>query len=87
MKKLHVVCPVCGKFRRLPVPKEVFEIDEGSLLKLPIHKGKICDHAFLVVIDYNFSIRDYEVPNRADKLKKYFQAPKSQTNAFDYSFF
>jgi hypothetical protein len=61
MKRINVVCPICSKFKRMPVPKEVFDIDEGYLLKLPVESGTICPHEFLVVLDYNFSVRDYEI--------------------------
>ena len=87
MRKLHVVCPVCTKFKRLPMPREIFEIDEGALLKLPIRKGVVCDHEFLVVIDYNFSIRDYEVPNRQHNLDGYFNKATSKDEAFEFSYF
>ena len=88
MRRINVVCPICSKFKRLPVPREIFEIDEGYLLKLPIEKGTICDHEFLVVLDYNFSIRDYEIPQeRNDFLKKYFSRDKSSCPPVDFSFF
>ena len=69
MKRINVICPVCQKFKRLEVPRKIFNIDEGYLLKLPIDRGEVCTHEFLVLLDYHFSIRDYEIPNdqpRAD---------------------
>ena len=88
MKRLHIVCPVCSKFKRLPVSEDIFDFDEGSLLKLPINKGKMCAHEFLVILDYNFSVRDYEVPSeRNNFLKKYFQGTRTNRPAADFSFF
>ncbi|MHA1519059.1 MAG: hypothetical protein ACTSRK_02640 [Promethearchaeota archaeon] len=61
MRKIHIVCPKCNRSKRIPVPNEIFNIEEGSLLKLSIPKGLICDHQFVLLIDYNFSIRDYDL--------------------------
>ena len=86
MKRINVVCPICSKFKRMRLTKEVFEIDEGSLLKLPIRKGQICDHEFLIVLDYHFSIRDYEVPTeRNNFLRKYFKDQNSSSTDVDFS--
>ena len=63
MKKISIICPICKKFKRTTIPPEIFSIDEGSLLKLPIPIGKICDHSFVVILDYHFKIRDYEIIN------------------------
>jgi len=86
MRKLNVVCPICSKFRRIPVPQDIFEIDEGYLLKLPIHKGQVCDHFFVVVLDYHFSVRDYEIFNESDFAQNY-QHKKVIPSLIDFSFF
>jgi hypothetical protein len=83
---LNVVCPICSKFRRIPVPQDIFEIDEGYLLKLPIHKGQVCDHFFIVVLDYHFSVRDYEISNESDFAQNY-QQKKVIPSLNDFSFF
>ncbi len=69
MRKLHLVCPVCGKNRRIPLPESVFNHDEGYLLRVPIHRGVVCTHPFIAVLDYRFSVRDYEVPESVDDTK------------------
>ena len=87
-KRIHIVCPICSKFKRMPVSENIFNFDEGSLLKLPIKRGQMCDHEFLVVLDYNFSVRDYEIPSkRNDFLRKYFQGTKSNNLAADFLYF
>lgn len=83
---MNVVCPICSKFRRIPVPQDIFEIDEGYLLKLPIHKGQVCDHFFIVVLDYHFSVRDYEISNESDFAQNY-QQKKVIPSLNDFSFF
>lgn len=71
MRKLHIICPTCNRSKRIPIPEEIFQLDEGSLLKLKISKGKICEHQFMLLIDYNFSIRDYEIAeNEFSKLNE-----------------
>jgi hypothetical protein len=87
MKKLHVVCPICSKSRRLSVPKEIFDIDEGALLKLPIRNGVICEHDFLILVDYHFSIRDYEVPNPRNNISDYFEGKKKEFDMAEFSYF
>ncbi len=88
MRKINVVCPICSKFKRYALSKDVFNIDEGYLLKLPICKGEVCDHEFLVVLDYNFSVRDYEIPNeRNNYLKKYFSPKKQRKSPADFSYY
>ena len=82
MKKIHVVCPTCNKSKRIKVPPEIFQVDEGSLLKLPIRRGQICEHQFALLIDYNFSIRDYEV--EPELIEGLFEKSKKDS---DYSIF
>jgi hypothetical protein len=87
MRKIHVVCPICSKSRRLPISKGIFDIDEGALLKFPIKKGVICEHEFLILVDYNFSIRDYEVPNKRNDLSEYFEGKKKGFDVCEFSYF
>ncbi len=61
MRKIHIVCPKCNRSKRIPVPNEIFNVDEGALLKLSIPIGLICEHQFVLLIDYNFSVRDYDL--------------------------
>jgi hypothetical protein len=87
MKKLQICCPICSKFKLLPVPKEIFDIDEGSLLKLPIQKGIVCAHSFLCVIDYNFSIRDYEIIKTDEDFQKYQQKANRLNKLWTFNYF
>ncbi|MCF2139058.1 MAG: hypothetical protein K9W44_03280 [Candidatus Lokiarchaeota archaeon] len=74
MRKILIVCPICNKSKRIPVPESIFHIEEGSLLKIPIKKNTICSHEFILIIDYNFSIRDYEIDK--DEIKRIQQIKK-----------
>jgi hypothetical protein len=85
MRKIHVVCPICMKSKRLMVPLEVFDNDQGSLLKLPMESGVVCNHRFVVVLDYHFSIRDYEVLSERDFAQ--FIAHSHKYSANDFQFF
>lgn len=84
MKKIHVVCPICGKSKFMPIPRDIFTVDEGYLLKYPIRAGEICDHKFICCVDYNFKIRDYET---GAGIEKYFTASTQKPSAADYSYF
>lgn len=84
MKKLHVVCPICGKAKFMPIPKSIFNIDEGYLLKLPIQQGIICEHSFVCCIDYNFKIRDYET---GIDIQKYLHQKEHTDKNAEFSYF
>lgn len=87
MKKLHISCPICSKFKIIPVPRDVFNIDEGSLLKLPITRGLICQHQFICVIDYNFSIRDYEIPKSDQEFTQWRSKSTLSDGRLEFNFF
>lgn len=72
MKKISIICPICSKFKRIEVPSYIFEIDEGSLLKFPIKAGTMCKHSFIVILDYHFKVRDYEIPTSIDEIQQYY---------------
>ena len=76
MRKIIITCPICLKNKRVELPLNIFEIDEGSLLKYPIDKNIVCSHRFIILLDYNFSIRDYEIL----KNKKIFEEYLSKIN-------
>jgi hypothetical protein len=69
------------------IPGDIFNIDEGSLLKMPIKPGLICDHAFIMLIDYNFAIRDYEVISNPKELETIFKKSKGRTERVSFSYF
>lgn len=71
MRKIRIVCPICAKRTRIEVPYEIFNIDEGSLLKLPVKRGMVCEHDFLALIDYHFNIRDYEIPEDSLEFEQF----------------
>lgn len=87
MRKIQIVCPICQKSKRIPIPWEIFNIDEGSLLKHPIRSGEICDHSFLILLDYQFSIRDYEIPGPNTDIKKYFEKLEKNSKGFDFAYY
>lgn len=66
------------------IPMEVFDNDQGSLLKLPMDSGVVCDHRFLVVLDYHFSIRDYEILSERDFQQLFSQSQKFTANSFQF---
>jgi hypothetical protein len=87
MRKLNVVCPICSKFKRVSIPSYVFNIDQGSLLKLPILDNEVCKHKFLVILDYHFKIRDYEVNLSDDEFSKYVKEAKKKELQFSFVVF
>lgn len=71
MKKILVVCPICNKSKRIIVPESIFELEEGSLLKILIKKNQVCSHEFGLLLDFHFSIRDYELDEKSlEKIRK-----------------
>ena len=87
MKKINVICPICSKYKRLSVPENVFNLDQGSLLKLPIPEQMVCDHKFLVVLDYHFKIRDYEIDLSEHEFSNYLQKSTKEEFQFSFPFF
>lgn len=73
MRKISIMCPICSKFKRMEIPAYIFDVDEGSLLKFPIKSGEICEHNFIVILDYHFTVRDYEIPKSHDEIIKYYK--------------
>jgi hypothetical protein len=87
MRKINIICPVCSKFKRIVIPPEIFEIDQGSLLKLPIKRGIICKHQFIAIIDYHFNVRDYEkLPKNGNIAKLYTSNNKTLNHQDQFSF-
>lgn len=87
MRKIHIICPVCFKNKRVSISDKIFNIDEGSLLKLPFKKGEICSHQFIAIIDYNFSVRDYEIIKNDFDFQIYKKKIYEPIKSFDFSFF
>ena len=87
VKKLSIVCPICLRHKRIGIPPEIFNIDEGSLLKLPISKNMICEHSFVALIDYHFKIRDYEIIKSNDEYEKYCKKSQKEKDLAIFSLF
>jgi len=87
MKKIRVVCPICNTQKRIPVPKEIFDLDESSLLKLPFNKKKICNHHFVALIDYNFKVRDYEIPDSQEIMEIQTKIEKKNRKIENFTYF
>ena len=87
MRKINVVCPICFKFKRVSIPPYIFNIDQGSLLKLPILHNEVCKHKFLVILDYHFKIRDYEQNLSDDEFLKYELEAKKKELQFSFVVF
>ncbi|QEE14816.1 hypothetical protein DSAG12_00633 [Promethearchaeum syntrophicum] len=87
MRKIHLVCPICQRNKRIKIPDKIFNKDEGSLLRLPIEKFEICPHQFIAVIDYNFSVRDYEIVDNDELFQYYLEKTHNQISNYDFSYF
>ena len=71
-KKILVVCPVCSKSGRVPVPIEVITKKDSGATSVYIPRDLICPHEFYAYIDKNFKVRDYlvlEYSLKAEALK------------------
>jgi hypothetical protein len=61
MKKVVFQCPVCGKQRLQALPESIIDARNyirKEIIAILIPENTLCEHAFLVYIDTNFSIRD-----------------------------
>ncbi len=87
MRKLTIICPICSRRKKIPIPFEIFNIDEGFLLKLPIQKGIVCNHKFIAIIDYHFKIRDYEILEKDEDFQEYQSKSKENRNPILFSSF
>ncbi len=87
MRKIHLVCPICKKSKRIYIPDKIFNKDDGSLLKLPVEKFEICPHQFIAVIDYNFSVRDYEIVENDEIFQFYLKKIHKPISAYDFSYY
>ncbi|MHA1777693.1 MAG: hypothetical protein DRO88_01990 [Promethearchaeia archaeon] len=60
-RKITVICPVCGRSGRIPVPVDVIQKKETGATSVFIPAGMICEDAFYAYVDKNFDVRDYLV--------------------------
>ncbi len=71
-KRILVVCPVCSKSGRVPVPTEVIAKKDSGATSVYIPREMICQHEFYAYVDKNFKVRDYlvlEYSLKAEALK------------------
>ncbi len=59
-KQVQIVCPICNKMAKVPVPTYIFEKKKAGIIKIQIHPGIVCDHQFVAFIDQKFVARGYE---------------------------
>ncbi|MHA1647989.1 MAG: hypothetical protein ACTSVL_10485, partial [Promethearchaeota archaeon] len=71
-KRIMVVCPVCSKSGRIPVPTAVITGKDSGATSVYIPRDLVCPHEFYAYIDKNFKVRDYlvlEYSLKAEALK------------------
>ncbi|QEE16462.1 hypothetical protein DSAG12_02292 [Promethearchaeum syntrophicum] len=71
-KRIMVVCPVCSKSGRIPVPTAVITEKDSGATSVYIPRDLVCPHEFYAYIDKNFKVRDYlvlEYSLKAEALK------------------
>ncbi|UYP46343.1 hypothetical protein NEF87_002628 [Candidatus Lokiarchaeum ossiferum] len=84
MRKVRIICPVCSKSRRITLSDDIFNFDAGSLLKFPIKSGTVCSHQFIIIMDYNFSIRDYEIITTEQELTQFHRLEKKNISLYEF---
>ncbi len=69
---IFIQCPVCSKVKKVELPKNIFECECAGLLYLKIPQHKVCEHAFIAILDRCLSVRDYanneEIPKMVQDL-------------------
>jgi len=71
-KRIMVVCPVCSKSGRIPVPIDIIQKKDSGATSVYIPRDLVCPHEFYAYIDKNFKVRDYlvlEYSLKAEALK------------------
>ncbi len=71
-KKILVICPVCSKSGRVPVPVDIISEKDSGATSVYIPRDLVCPHEFYAYIDKNFKVRDYlvlEYSLKAEALK------------------
>lgn len=54
---VRIQCPSCGKIGNVSVDKEMVLSSPGKVMRYPVVKGMVCEHAFMITIDVNFKAR------------------------------
>jgi len=89
-KRILVVCPVCSKSGRIPVPVEVIVKKDSGATSVYIPREMICQHEFYAYVDKNFKVRDYLVLEyslkaEALKIKSKLNFLIKKQDTFDFS--
>ena len=58
-RMILIVCPTCGKQRKIPVPEEQIMSKETGTTSLLIPANMVCEHQYHAYVDKNFAVRDY----------------------------
>ncbi len=90
-KKIHVVCPQCGKNGDVPVPIKLVAGKESGAISILIPVGLVCTHSFHVYIDKNFVVRDYlvsdlELQNQKDLYESKKQEILAKADEFNLEY-
>lgn len=89
-KRILVVCPVCSKSGRVPVPTDVIAKKDSGATSVYIPREMICQHEFYAYVDKNFKVRDYLVLEyslkaEALKIKSKLNFLLKKQDTFDFS--
>ena len=89
-KRIMVVCPVCSKQGRIPIPVKIIEQKDSGATSVYIPRDLVCPHEFYAYIDKNFKVRDYlvlEYSLKAEtlKIKSKLNFLIKKQNTYDYS--
>ncbi len=89
-KRIMVVCPVCSKQGRIPVPTDVIMKKDSGATSVYIPRDLVCPHEFYAYIDKNFKVRDYLVLEyslkaEALKIKSKLNFLLKKQDTYDYS--
>jgi len=71
-KKILVICPVCSKQGRIPIPIDIIAKKDSGATSVYVPRDLVCEHEFYAYVDKNFKIRDYlvlEYSLKAEALK------------------
>ena len=89
-KRIMVVCPVCSKQGRIPIPIDIIQKKDSGATSVYIPRDLVCPHEFYAYIDKNFKVRDYLVLEyslkaEALKIKSKLNFLLKKQDEFDFS--
>jgi hypothetical protein len=82
-RKIVVKCPECHRVKRVTIPEDFLDelLVRGELLVLRLRPGDVCQHRFNALLDWHFSLRDYEFPVGPAEEK---MVPRPRELVFDF---